>query len=54
MPSRSTAPISLLICFLCSSSLRGPAFGSWLKTIGLQIFRNIGVDQPNLAVLGIR
>src|SRR6267143_5384275 len=32
MPSRSTAPISLLICFLCSSSLRG-RFGSWLKRL---------------------
>src|SRR6266404_2052214 len=32
MPSRSTAPISLLICFLCSNSLRG-RFGSWLKRL---------------------
>src|SRR5436853_7896624 len=32
MPSRSTAPINLLICFLCSSSFRG-RLGSWLKRL---------------------
>src|SRR6202043_425854 len=32
MPSRSTAPISLLICFRCSNNLRG-RFGSWLKRL---------------------
>src|SRR6202007_159188 len=32
IPSRSTAPINLLICFLCSSSFRG-RLGSWLKRL---------------------
>ena len=48
MPSRSTAPTSLLIWRLCSNSLRAP-LGRVVEAAGLQIFRDVGVDQPDLA-----
>src|SRR3954467_4481399 len=69
MPSRSTAPISLLICFLCSSNLRGRPthllvcllgqrnfagpLGLVVEGVSWRFSGDVGFDQPYPAPLGM-
>ena len=50
MPSRCTAPTSLPISRLCSSSFRG-RLRLVVEAVGLQVFGDVGVDEPDLAAL---